>query len=239
MKLSFVIPIYNEEDVIVNTVNSISNFCSSRYPEFEIICVNDGSTDSSLDVMRKNFKADGNIKLISYEKNRGKGFALREGFKQTAGNIVIMYDADSQHNIEDLPTLIDKIKNGSDIAIGSRAFSKDNIKNFYRNNPFFYAFSRDVLSRVHVLLCNSLFSLNIKDPQCGFKAFKKEVLRNLDLKTNSYEFDVELLVKAKNKNFKIVECPVETRFFRRRSNLVFFSDPMKMFIDLIKIKLSL
>ncbi len=241
MKLSIIIPIYNEADVIENTIKKVNAFCMLHYPSYEVICVNDGSDDESLAVLKKILPLFPKVtKIVSYDKNKGKGYALRKGFRNAKGDIIVTYDADSQHNLENLTDLVKVItEEKADIAAGSRALSKKHLIKFYKSNPFLYALIRDILSRVHVRLCNTILSLNIKDSQCGFKAIKREAIENTHFKINGYEFDVELLAKAKNNGFKIIEVPVETRFFRRSSKLDCISDSVKMFIDLLRIKADL
>jgi glycosyltransferase involved in cell wall biosynthesis len=201
--ISVVIPAYNEEktigDVIEETIRVMENL---RLP-YEIIVVDDGSTDRTREIASK-YKAT----VLSNGRNRGKGYALRKGFRHAQGDIVVTLDADSSHNPKEIPDLINPLFNGVDITAGSRFLGK----------------TRDHTSKLHIFgnhLINVLIMIMtrkmITDSQTGLRAFKKDFLKKITLESNGYEIETEITVKSLKNGFKLKEVPVSCK--KRRHNV--------------------
>lgn len=201
--ISVVIPVYNEERTIGNVIsNTILTMDSLRMP-YEIIIVDDGSTDNTRRIAT-GYKAT----VLSNGRNRGKGYALRKGFRHAQGSIVVTVDSDGAHKPKEIPDLIHPLFNGVDIVAGSR-FLGHNGK---------YSTSR--LNR----LGNFLFNITIMiltgklitDSQTGFRAIKNEVLKELNLTSHGYEVETELTVKGLKNGYVYQEKPISCE--RRKYN---------------------
>jgi len=214
--ISVVIPVYNEERTIGNVIsNTISTMDSLRMP-YEIIVVDDGSTDNTRRIAT-GYKAT----VLSNGRNRGKGYALRKGFRHAQGSIVVSIDSDGAHKPKEIPDLIHPLFNGVDIVSGSR-FLGHNGK---------YSTSR--LNRLGNFLFNITIMIltgkRITDSQTGFRAIKKEVLKELNLTSHGYEVETELTVKGLANGFIYQEKPISCE--RRKYN----ASKLKILYDGMKI----
>src|SRR3989344_6069584 len=165
MYLSIVIPAFNEEKRIDKTLSSVANFLSGHNYSHEIIVVNDGSTDRTVEVVKKYEGAT--LTLISHMKNQGKGSAVKTGMNKTSGDIRIFMDADGSTSIEQLPRLLSFIEEGYDVVISSRRAPGARI--LVNQSGM-----RDFLSRMFCFLVRLLVPLGVLDTQNGFKLFKSE-----------------------------------------------------------------
>jgi len=190
MKVVVVIPAFNEEKTIGNVVRE--TLCCAD----EVLVVNDGSSDRTLEVAR-NLGA----RIVNLRINRGLGSAIRVGIKAALSreaDIIVTLDADGQHNPQDIKKIIEPIiKNEADIVIGSRMEedgmpAKRRLANFVANFVTFF-----------------LFGIWVKDSQSGFRAFEKHAAGLLDLKTNRMEVSSEIISEIKNKNFRLAEIPIK------------------------------
>ena len=190
--LSIIIPIFNEEENIKNTLNDIKKYLDKKKTDAEIICVNDGSTDKSLKIITKQQKKIQNLKIINLKKNKGKGFAVKTGMLAAKKDYVLFMDADNSTKIQEIEKFKTSIKTGADIVIGSRAL-KSSIITKKQN------FIRIFIGKFGNFLIQLFLIKGIKDTQCGFKLFKKEVSQKLfyQQKIDGWGFDVEILVLAK------------------------------------------
>lgn len=234
--LSIIIPIHNEEKKIEEDLKKIFRYFDSQIYNYEVICVNDGSKDNTLDVLKninKTKKNIGNLKIISYSKNRGKGYAVKKGVLKATGKIVMFVDAGSCVPYEETKKGIKLLKEGNDVAIGSRGLEKSKIK---LEQPFY----RQVGSKLFSIIVKYFIGIKeIKDTQCGFKVFKREAAHNIFSKSkiHGFMFDIESIIRSKKLGLKIKEFPIEwyndpdTRF-----NPVFGS--LRNLIELWKIKFS-
>lgn len=195
--ISVIIPAFNEEKTIVDTIVRTEKVLKDLNFNFEIIVIDDYSTDSTRDVIKKIQLNYNNVVLLFNKVNRGKSVSLNRGFEKAKGLIFIMMDADLQQVPEDIPLLIEKIEEGYDVVNGWR-------KN--RNDPL----SKLVTSRIYNSIASALFGTKIHDMNCGFKAIRKEVLDLLLLRSGYFRY---LVVLAKDKNFRTTE--VEIRHFKR------------------------
>ncbi|MBT3324123.1 glycosyltransferase family 2 protein [archaeon] len=192
MKLSIIIPAYNEEDNILPLYKEILKNIPKKY-SYEIIFIDDGSTDSTL----KNIKAikDKNIKSISFRKNFGKAEGLNTGFKEATGDIIITMDADLQDNPKEIPNFIKKINEGYDLVSGWK---------YNRLDPL----GKRVPSKLFNKLTRILTRVNLHDFNCGFKAYKKEVAKSLKLYGEMHRY---IPAMASWQGFKVGEIKVDHR----------------------------
>jgi len=190
MKLSVVIPVYNEERTVAELIRRVKKV---RLPK-EIIVVNDGSTDNTRRILSK-IKG---IKLINMPTNRGKGYALREGFKKVSGNIIIIQDADLELNPEEYPKLIKPIlEKKTNVVYGSR----------FLTNPYTSILSM-LANKAVTYTANILYGSHISDEATGYKVFTREVLDSINLRCVRFEFCPEFTAKVLKAGYKIVEVPV-------------------------------
>jgi dolichyl-phosphate beta-glucosyltransferase len=230
MEISIVIPAYNEEKRIGKTLKKVYEYFKEKKIEFEIIVVDDGSNDKTVEIV-ENFSFDKKeIRILKHEKNMGKGAAVKTGILNAKGELILFTDADLSTPIEEFEKLKNEIENGYDIAIGSRGLKDSKI---VIPQPFY----RRIIGRIFPLLVRLLVINDFKDTQCGFKLFKKEVGKKIfsQLKTNGFAFDVEVLARGKKENFKIAEVGV-VWYNSPESKVSVLKAPVKMFLELNKIK---
>jgi dolichyl-phosphate beta-glucosyltransferase len=229
--LSVIIPAYNEEARIRPTLTGIGGFMRDNFRNFEIVVVDDGSRDNTKSVVESLIHEFGNLRLISYPANQGKGYAVGRGVLASRGDIVLFSDADMSTPVEEAEKLIRFVREGFDIAIGSRGLGESDIR---VRQPWY----RERMGKIFNLLVRFFTLKGVKDTQCGFKLFKGDVARNLFRKSliKGFAFDVEILFLAQKAGFKIKEVPV--RWFNSPGSKVrLISDPLKMFIELVRIRI--
>ena len=195
MKLSIIVPIYNEKDLLETVLRNVR----SAIPfEHELILVDDHSTDGTLEILKKEAENPDTI-IVCHEKNQGKGAAIRSGLKHATGDIIIIQDADMEYDPRDIPKVIQPILEGkTKVAYGSRflgSVEKMRLPNFVAN-------------KILAWLVTILYFQRITDEATAYKAFRKEVIRSLDLKCNRFEFCPEVTARVLRRGEKIVEVPV-------------------------------
>ena len=228
-KVSIIIPAYNEEKIIKETLDGMRNFF--RGYNYEIIVSADGCTDRTHVIVNDISRSDSRIKLIASSERLGKGGGLKRGFESSKGGVIVFADADGSCSPLEIMKLINGVKS-FDIVIASRAVEGSKL---LRRQSFF----REHMGKTFNLILRILFGVSIKDTQCGYKAFRREALKKIlpKVKSNGWEFDAELLYKAKRFNFTIKEMGVEWKN-RGESKLAIFPDSLKMLWGLIKLRLS-
>ena len=228
--ISVILPAYNEANRLPATLEAIFLYTASQPLSFEIIVVDDGSTDSTCEVVEDYAKDREDLRLLKLEKNCGKGAAVKRGMLAAKGELVIYNDADGSTPIEEIEKLIKAIKGGADIAIGSRAIQGEETK----VDALWY---RKVIGRVFNGLVNFLILPQIADTQCGFKMFRCEVVGELFSKmtTDGFSFDVEILYLARLKDYKIVEVPINWHDVPG-SKVDIIWDSMRMLRDILKFR---
>ena len=226
MKVSIIVPCYNEESRIKPFLTSLIQFSKANLKNYEIVVVNDGSKDKTLDVL-KEFSKD--IKLVSYDKNKGKGGAVREGILSAKGEKILFIDADGSIQPDEIPKMLEKLDN-YDVVVGDRA-SKDSDVNAIA--------LRNITGKLFNFYVNVLFGYKTWDNLCGFKGFKKEIAKDLftDLIAYGWIFDVELFYKIHKKNYTLYKLPI--KWVHKGDSKIKLLDPFKMFFQLIKLRMKL
>lgn len=171
MFISVVIPAYNEEKQIGNALARIKDYLTEKGKPFEIIVVDDGSSDKTVEITRK-VLADKNFILLRNKENRGKGYSVRRGILISQGKYVLFSDADLSTPIEELEKLIPILENGYDVAIGSRALAESNILVHQK-------WHREALGRLFNIFVRNFIMNGIRDTQCGFKCFKRKAAQDI------------------------------------------------------------
>jgi len=196
MKVSVVIPVYNE----VSTIREIVVRVQAVDLNKEIIIVDDGSTDGTREQLQKITLSHENVRVLYHDRNQGKGAALRTGFEAATGDIVIIQDADLEYDPLEYPVLLEPILDGrADIVYGSRFLGGPHRVLFfwhYLGNKFL------------TLLSNALTNLNLTDMETCYKVFRREVLSNIQLKSNRFGFEPEFTAKIAKKDFRIYETSI-------------------------------
>jgi glycosyltransferase involved in cell wall biosynthesis len=205
-ELSFVIPAYHESERLGTPLKTILDYISTNGLNAEVIVVDDGSSDATSDVAKRAFAAMPDIagNVIKYEKNRGKGFAVKTGLLAANADIAVFTDADLSTPIEETPKLVDPIRNGEfDVTFGSRAMDRSLIGT---HQPW----RREQGGKVMNFIIRKMSGLPFQDTQCGFKAFSMPRFRPLlDVMTiDRFGFDVEFLFVAQHHGLRLKEVPV-------------------------------
>jgi dolichyl-phosphate beta-glucosyltransferase len=228
--LSVIIPAFNEEKRLPRTLQSVHEYLQTKADTFEIIIVDDGSTDGTVDVVQDFGRHNDGVRLLSYAPNQGKGYAIRTGILAANGDLLLIDDADGSSPIEELKRLEAAIISGADLAIGSRNMPDDETRIKAR-------FHRKHLGNTFNFIVQSLLLPGIQDTQCGFKLFKHEVGQDLfSVSTkNGFAFDVEVLYIAKLRGYKLKEISINwTTVTGSKVNVIV--DSIKMLFDVLSIK---
>ena len=195
MKLSVVIPVYNEKKTLSELICRVE----AVKLEKEIIIVDDASTDGTRDLLKKYEEQEG-FKVIYQSKNAGKGSALRAGFDKVEGEIIIVQDADLEYDPKEYPTLIEPILDGrADVVYGSR---------FLGGTHRVFFFWHYVGNKVLTTLSNMCTNLCLTDMETGYKVFRRAVLDSFILKCNRFGFEPEFTSKVARHAFRIYEVPI-------------------------------
>lgn len=195
MKISVVMPVYNEAKTIAEVVRKVE-----RVPfDKEIIIVNDGSIDGTGGILAELQKS--HIKIIHHEKNKGKGAALRTGFQHVTGDIVIVQDADLEGDVKEYPELIAPIIDGfADVVYGSRLLGAK----VHRVNMFWHKVANTLLT----LFTNILYNAALTDMETGYKVFRRGVVEKLDIKSDDFAVEPEITAKVFKRRYRVYEVPI-------------------------------
>lgn len=231
-RYSIVIPAYNETARIERALSSVSGCIRSRGWDAEVLVVDDGSTDDTADLVESWGRGHPEVRLIRNERNRGKGYSVRNGMLRAAGEIVMFTDADLSSPIEEAERLFAAIEAGADIAIGSRWLIGRRI---VHKQPLY----RRVFGRCFNALTRTIMRLPFADTQCGFKAFRHEAAQLVFglQRIERWGFDPEILFIAIKRGLRIAEVSV-TWGHDERSRISYLRDGMQMLIELVYVRWS-
>jgi len=229
-KLSLIVPVYNEEKIVKRNLQEIINFLEGREYSWEVIVVDDGSHDRTVEIVSKFVRP--NIKLIKSGINMGKGAALRRGVLASKGKYVIFTDVDLSVPIEFISPVLASLESGSDVAIGSRRVKGADI---VRHQPLF----RELMGRFHTFLARYFTRVQVSDFTCGFKGFRDIAAKKVFSQSliDRWSYDDEILFLASKYEYKISEIPVKW-INRDDSRVILGSAMTTSFLDLVKIRLN-
>ncbi|MBM2813280.1 MAG: hypothetical protein HW421_42 [Ignavibacteria bacterium] len=218
--VSVVIPVFNEEESLQELTQTLEGeldkFAKNSY---EIIFIDDGSTDKSFDIMKQLNKRNQNIKVLRFRRNYGKSAALTVGFAEARGLVVITMDADLQDDPKEIQNLISKLKEGYDLVSGWKKKRKDPI-------------TKTIPSRFFNFVTSIVTGLKLHDFNCGLKAYRREVVKNLQIYGEIYRYIPAL---AKWEGFKVTEIPVEHHSRKFGKSKFGSTRLIKGFLDLLTI----
>ena len=201
MKLSIIIPVYNEQSTIVKTIKK--SISAHKFNiDYEIIIVDDFSSDNTKNTVNDLFCKRGKVKILAHKSNKGKGAAFRTGLKKATGDIVLIQDADLEYDPVEYPKLLSPIINGqADVVYGSRFRSDNETRVLY----FWHRVANGILT----LLSNMFTNLNLTDMETGYKVFKKEILDKINLTENRFGIEPEITAKiSRIPNIRIYEIGI-------------------------------
>ena len=229
MKISLCVPMYNESSIIEETARTIYEYMSKNFgSDFEIIFADDGSRDGSSDIVKSlNLP---NVRVVGYEKNQGKGCAVRHGVLASLGDIVIFTDADLAYGVDVIKEAVDILDKGEhSVLVASRAKHKEGYEG--------YTFVRKLASKTYIKVLNLFGGIKISDAQCGFKAFVGAKGRKIFslCQTNNFAFDLEVILIAQKMKLKIYELPAKI-INHRESKVNVIKDAFKMMREITIIK---
>lgn len=227
MRLTIVIPVYKEHLRFEESLRRVRDFLDAT-PETEVVFVDDGSPEESAAVIRRlvDTQHDTRLRLMRYPVNQGKGFAVRTGVLEAAGELILMSDADLSTPLADWAKLKTAIDAGADIACGSRAVAGAHVG---KPPPLL----RRILSKVFNVLVHIAGVRGIRDTQCGFKLFRQEAAREVfsRLRIRRFAFDVEMIARARDMGYAVAEVPVDWDY-SGHSTVRVFSSGGKMLLDI-------
>ena len=224
--LSVVMPAYNEEAHIYANIGKVVQALNKFTEDFEVIVVNDGSVDQTKKEIMKAMACYNMVKIVSYEKNRGKGNAIKQGVNASSGVYIAFLDADLDLPPEQLETYLKCLmEDKADVVIGSKMHRKSQIN---------YPLVRKIISFGYYCMLKLLFHLNVKDTQTGIKMFKAKALKSVigKVKTQGFAYDIEILVALNCRKYRIMELPVTLNFSRENGmGRIRLSDIIRVFKD--------
>lgn len=217
--LSFVIPAKNEEGSVEELYRQIVANIPSTYPSWEVVYVDDGSTDKTYEIIERLHKKDRRVKAVRHRGNFGKSMALQAGFEHAKGDIIFTMDADLQDNPIEIPRFLDKLKEGYDLVSGWKKV---------RHDPP----SKVIPSRIFNKAVTVLTGVKVHDTNCGYKAYRREVVQTLNLYGELYRF---IPIFAAKQNFRVGEIVVEHRPRKSGKSKFGVGRNIKGFLDLLTI----
>ena len=233
MHLSLIIPAYNEEKRLPKTLTEVDSYLRTQDYDYEILVVNDGSGDKTVEIAKNLIPGIKNLRVTGYNRNQGKGYAVRFGMMEAKGDFRLFSDADNSTSVDQVEKMWPEIEKGADIVIGSR-----DIKGAVLDPP--QPWIRQMLLGEGFKLFRKLVLglWKIEDTQCGFKCFSKEAAENIfpKCRISRFAFDPEILIIAEKMGYKIKEIPVYWK--NDLESKVKFKSILKIALDLFVIKLN-
>lgn len=229
MRISLVVPMYNESAIIADTARALYKYMSENYgTDFEIIFANDGSRDNCAQIVEELSLPC--VRVVGYDKNQGKGCAVRHGVLASSGEIVLFTDADLAYGLDVIKEGVDVLENGKhDLLVASRAKHPEGYEGY---TPI-----RKLASKTYLKVLNLFGGIKVSDAQCGFKGFNGDVGRRIFsyCETNNFAFDLEFILIAQKMGLKIYELPAKI-INHRESKVNLVKDATRMVKEIFKIK---
>ncbi len=227
-KVSIIIPVFNEKNTIKALLEKVQNANFSGL-EKEIIMVDDFSNDGTTEILRELSK---NYKVFFHEKNQGKGAAIRTAIKEATGDFVVIQDADLEYLPDDYDKLLPLLINDeADVVYGSRFKNQENSKNFILKNK--------IANKFLTLLTNILYGAEITDMETCYKAFKRELIQSITIKSNRFDFEPEITAKIMKRKARLKEVPIS--YFGRghdEGKKINWKDGIHAILTLIKFRFT-
>lgn len=219
-------PAYNEGVRIYTNLKKTVSIIGSFVEDFEIIAVNDGSTDNTKEEIQRAIKENSKIKMVSSDKNHGKGSAILAGVVESEGKYIAFVDADLELDPSQLEGYLKKmLESGCDVVIASKLHPESQLK---------YPIKRRILSFGYYVMLRILFHLKLRDTQTGLKLFRADAIKPVThlIRTSGFAYDIEILVAVSRRNKTICEMPVRVVYIRERNaRRILFKDVYKAFKD--------
>ncbi len=231
MKISVCIPMYNESAIIRSSAQTLHKYMSENFRDgdWEVLFCDDGSTDGTADALRE--LGLSGVKITGYEKNRGKGSAVRHAMLEAGGDIIMFTDADLAYGTEIIARVLEVFDKtpDADIVIGSRNISADGYEG--------YTFARKLASKIYIKVLCLVGGFRLSDSQCGCKAFRHDVAKKIfsRCEVDGWAFDFEIILRAGKYGYKIAQMPVKV-INHGASKVSLVKDALGMLGDLWRMK---
>lgn len=228
MKLSLIVPMYNEASIICDTARTLTDYLQTAFDDYELLFVDDGSTDGSAMLVKKMRLPK--VQVLGYTDNRGKGCAVRTGMLAAAGDIAMFIDADLAYGTEVIRQAVTTLEqSGKDVLIGSRVLHPEGYEG--------YTLLRKFASKIYIKVLNIYGGLKLSDSQCGCKAYRGKAIRDIfsRCETDGFAFDFETILWAQKLGYSFVELPVKI-INHRDSKIHVVRDTFRMLKELTAIK---
>lgn len=227
--ISIVVPMYNEEHRLSASLEKIFAFMDAHHPDYELVLVDDGSTDATVAVAQRQSAGHPCLRIESYGVNRGKGYAVRHGIESARGDAVLFTDTDLSTPIAEIEKMLAALRDGAAVAIGTRAHPDSDVR---VRQPAY----RDLAGKLFNLMVRLLLLPDLHDTQCGFKMVRRELVLPLvrRMRVDRFAFDVEMLYLARKAGLKIAEVPVT--WVNSPGSRVRLKHAAAAFVDLLRIR---
>jgi dolichyl-phosphate beta-glucosyltransferase len=231
MRLSVIIPAFNEEARLPATLEQACAWLDAHLPDdYEVLVVDDGSSDGTAAAVKALMTGNPSLRLLQQAQNRGKGAAVRRGMLEATGDIRLFMDADHSTHIGEVEKVFDAMAKGAEVVIASRQHPESDIE-------VHQSWLREHMGKGFNLIMRSIVGLSMDDTQCGFKAFTADAARRIfnAAKLDGFSFDVEVLYLAGIHDYSIAEIPV--RWVNEPNSKVrMLADPARMFADVVRVR---
>ena len=232
MKLSLCIPMYNEEKIIEDTAKTVSAYMKENFnSDYEVLFVNDGSKDQTLEKAKKIEKQYENFRVITYPENRGKGYAVRQGVLTSKGDVVIFTDCDLAYGMDVIKEMYEIFEKHPEygVVVGSRKLHPEGYEGYTK--------VRKAVSLSYIKVLSLIGGIKLSDFQCGCKGFRSEIGKSIFSKCiiDRFAFDLEALTYAKDMGAIIGEMPVKV-INHRESSIHLLKDSIRMLKDIRRMK---